>query len=277
MRIIKTTLLCCFILIASIQDLYAAFCPQCGERTTANANFCTVCGTKLSNSPLQQPDRNAALKGTAYINFGEDNSNVLSGITLHLIPKSKKFQTALGKIQTIGKNLQAQINLTKQNFYSQVTPLATDDIEKFYAIFAVSCGYTLKHINKCHYFFTGSATSSTKTDPDGTFTINPIPAGKYYLYAKYKTESDDGYWLIPIEIKPGPAVEITLGKENFNNEQQYLLLPEILALKQYLEEAMFIATSYNKSALARMRATWNELVLKFSNAAKPQYPGPITY
>lgn len=279
MRIIKITLLCCLIFAIGIQCLYAAFCPQCGKEVVENAKFCPSCGAKLSASSKEnsQIENSFAITGNAYITLGGGTSNILRGLKIYLIPDGKEFQASLEKIQTIGKTIQAQTTLTAEDFISQGSRLSGTDMSKFYGMFAANLGFSLKHIDKCYSFFSDSATLVTKTNVEGKFTINKMPAGKYYLYSKYKTTLDEGYWLIPIEIQAASSLEVTLDNDSLNNERQYLRFESIETFKKQLEELIFISTSYNKLTLAKMRLKWAEATLKYRNSTEPQYPTAIKH
>ncbi len=279
MKIIKITLLCCLIFAISIQCLYAAFCSQCGKEAVENAKFCPSCGAKLSASSKEnsQIENNFAITGNAYITLGGGTSNILRGLKIYLIPDSKEFQASLEKIRTIGNTIQAQTTLTTENFLSQGSRRSVTDMSKFYGMFAATLGFSLRHIDKCYSFFSDSATLVTKTNVEGKFAINKLPAGKYYLYAKYETTLDEGYWLIPVEIQAASSVEVTLDNDSLNNEGQYLHFESIETFKKQLEELIFISTSYDNLTLANLRLGWAKAVLKYRNSAEPQYPTAIKH
>jgi len=81
-------------------------------------------------------------------------------------------------------------------------------------LYAFNDGYNNLDLKTIGATAVEAAVATFQSDKQGNFSRTGIPAGKYLLYAQYKSKYAAAYWLVPVEIKAGEEASLVLTNGN---------------------------------------------------------------
>lgn len=225
------------------------------------------------------------ISGHVYITLGSGESHIARGLDLYLIPKAEEFEKGKNDLETIRSkiisyknsvfsNIDSILNSTNPFYINQ--PVAESIGHLAAAINSVD-----EYIEKSFLFFIGSARGSIKTNFEGEYRFEKITPANYYLFAKYKTNFNEGYWLVPISIVAGKTITIDLENSNFFNEEGVFEKERIKKMKgelaDFLEGITRTRSGNLEAAQTRLaiEKAWADLTQNRKDNPNYKYPKPI--
>lgn len=189
------------------------------------------------------------ISGHVYITLGSGESNILRGLEIVLSKATPIFIEKLSKVKAHeSKILDMVEDVTKKNYrwieelqkkpllergslnLRKDIPIKLDELS--------TLGGLIKRYEILSYaFFHNYADYTTRTNFEGKFEFKDLQQGKYYIYAKYETVLDAGYWLIGVEILQDESlIEIDLSNHNLLDLKTKMRIEEIKWEEEILSE-----------------------------------------
>lgn len=239
----------------------------------------------------QQQDKDKALpkfgkiSGHVYLTVGSGESHLARGLEIYLIPKSEDFEEGIFELAKIKKNI---ISYTSSVLNSDNAP--TYDTNTIIQRTSESIGHlsaalvsSEEYLRKSYVFYKDSAQVSTKTDVEGEYKFEEISPNAYYVYAKYETSFNEGYWLVPITVEVNKIITLELDNSNFLNEGEGFQIKAINEMKElsanHLGEIVRMRDGELEAAKTRLsiEQAWLDLTKNPQGSRNYNYPLSVKY
>ena len=251
--------------------------------------FCSILGISCTGrkpeekiiKPSVKIPKKGVISGHAYVILGSGESYILRGLNVYLLQDSPEFNEKNQKLLDIKASIASE---TAQIFSEVNSTLETGSATGHALKTFIHCYGKLASVRElaeydmkeCEFFYKTSAMAKTRVDFEGAYQFKNLPLDNYYVYAKYETSFNEGYWLIPITVEPSKTTVLDLDNDTFSDEHELFQLSSVEFTEQSLFEIMRIG-GYSELQLAELRLEGIKLVQKFRESPPFDYPAPVGY
>jgi hypothetical protein len=192
-------------------------CPQC-KQVIENGRFCTQCGVSLEmfkqqaaippSSPTSGHFRKAfVIIGCALIIpivvllSGIGGRTISGGAFLKMRNGSSIILRGLPIVLCESKHLSELIRLRQEKWNeveAQDKECKTDPHLAEYGI--CKCIYLQDALSPMVKLVNDHRFKFVRTDIQGVYKIEGVPAGSYFLFVPYDDSNTEGYWLLPVKV-----------------------------------------------------------------------------
>jgi len=220
------------------------------------------------------------ISGHIYITVGSGESFIARGIEVYLIPKTIEFDVRNQKLDDIRSEIVSCSNrvISETSFETyNAMQVALKNISSLSEAWRLSREFIIKS----SIFYSGSATELTKTNIEGEYKFEKINPSDYYIYVKYKTNFNEGYWFVPITVKADTVITLDLDNSNFFDEESAVQRKEIEHLKELLADHVETVTrsfAYDSVAVKErleIEKAWLDSKNQPIDTGRFQYPEPV--
>ncbi len=211
------------------------------------------------------------ISGHVYVTLGSGESNIVRGNNVYLIKNTQLFNEKNKKIAAIQKTIISKIANIISNLISGASHGSIlEDISYQSGLICAGKGMAKRHMLESEKFYSASAQLVVATDVEGGYNFENITPGSYYLYAKYKSSFNEGYWLLHI------IIESNNNKVDLNNSN-------IIDENNLFSMAVLDSTEQDLISIARIGSNMAALQLNRANVeavnnivhGKPQFDYPL--
>ncbi|MFQ5916103.1 MAG: carboxypeptidase-like regulatory domain-containing protein [Nitrospinota bacterium] len=172
--------------------------------------------------PLAQAEQGASIKGLLYISYSGDMSydvmfgrgvevwllkgqggpeKELKALKEHWLPQIRAQEAARSKAWGEGRRA---LGTAKQKEKREALKREQEKLNKLRS----------EYDNEVSGLLAQYVVQRTKTDDQGKFQFEKLPAGRYLLHALFKVRLTENlyFWLYPVELEPGEEMEVHLNK-----------------------------------------------------------------
>lgn len=142
------------------------------------------------------------ISGYVYITLGSGASNILRGLEVYLIKDTSSFAGKIEKVMEYENKISNVIeNALQEVQQNSSSSMSFNNITVNMGKLSSCMGFMKRYEILSNAFFSKSGDYIARTSYEGKFEFRDLHQGKYYIYARYKTALDTGYWLVETEIK----------------------------------------------------------------------------
>ena len=175
--------------------------------------LCVVVGSLAWATPLL----GQGVSGHVYITLGDGSSQLVRGSEIRLVCASEAsvplVDSALALVRAVGTATERSLREA-----GQVVGRTPDDIMNNMVLQSGIATYSRVFLPRLNSALVGFLESGSigvsRTTFEGAYSLNDVAPGSYYLFARYKTNFNDGIWLERIDVPLEQAISVDLSNHN---------------------------------------------------------------
>lgn len=193
--------------------------------------------------------------GHIYVTLGSGESQIVRGAEVFLIQKNEIFLKGLLQLEKV----KLQIATDAEKIFKEMNAIRNsdrgigyknDDMRKKIEELAIVRHDAMEFIEKNEEFLKGLSKEKAKATYEGEYTFQNIPVGEYFVFSKYQTNFNNGYWIVPVSIEQNQAVTADLDNQNMEDAKRILRLERMEQERDMAFELLQAESIFGESELS---------------------------
>jgi hypothetical protein len=156
--------------------------------------------------------------GQLYIVLQSGNMAAIEPRPVRLIPESARLDSTISVLCIRRDREVAQLKTVADSILNAHAANPPAEDSAFQRVLAQQVAATTTAMRDRDRLLEKLALRSVETGPDATFVFENVPAGKYRLWADALLSSGRWNWLLPIEVKPGDSLHVSLNNTTSDDD-----------------------------------------------------------